>query len=174
DHVRGRNRRAGRCATAAQRSAAPVHRRAHAVVPAAPRSDPADDRHSRLAARPCEAASRLPLQPTVSTLHDRRRGAVQTADVGEAAPARGRVRTLRRLPSRGAGRMTATAYAPIEARGLTKWFPASNALIGGRSRIHAADDVSFALRPGTITALVGESGSGKSTVARLLARLYEP
>jgi peptide/nickel transport system ATP-binding protein len=40
--------------------------------------------------------------------------------------------------------------------------------------VHAVDDVSFELRPGTITALVGESGSGKSTVARLLARLYEP
>jgi peptide/nickel transport system ATP-binding protein len=64
--------------------------------------------------------------------------------------------------------------APIEARALTKWFPASTAVVGSRSRIHAADDVSFALRPGTITALVGESGSGKSTVARLLARLYEP
>ena len=40
--------------------------------------------------------------------------------------------------------------------------------------MHAVDDVSFELRPGTITALVGESGSGKSTVARLLARLYAP
>jgi peptide/nickel transport system ATP-binding protein len=40
--------------------------------------------------------------------------------------------------------------------------------------VHAVDDVSFELRPGTITALVGESGSGKSTVARLLARLYDP
>src|SRR5437762_4430333 len=64
--------------------------------------------------------------------------------------------------------------APIEARALTKWFPAATAVVGRRSRIHAVDDVSFALRPGTITALVGESGSGKSTVARLLARLYEP
>ena len=43
-----------------------------------------------------------------------------------------------------------------------------------RSYLHAVDDVSFDLRPGTITALVGESGSGKSTVARLLARLMEP
>jgi peptide/nickel transport system ATP-binding protein len=64
--------------------------------------------------------------------------------------------------------------APIEARALTKWFPATTGVVGGRSRIHAVDDVSFALSPGTITALVGESGSGKSTVARLLARLYEP
>jgi peptide/nickel transport system ATP-binding protein len=69
--------------------------------------------------------------------------------------------------------MTSTISAPLEARGLTKWFPAHGGL-RTRSYIHAVDDVTFALRPGTITALVGESGSGKSTVARLLARLYEP
>jgi peptide/nickel transport system ATP-binding protein len=57
-----------------------------------------------------------------------------------------------------------SAAAPLEVRGLTKRF----------ARVHAVDDVSFELRPGTITALVGESGSGKSTVARLLARLYDP
>jgi len=57
-----------------------------------------------------------------------------------------------------------SAVAPLEVRGLTKHF----------SRVHAVDDVSFELRPGTITALVGESGSGKSTVARLLARLHDP
>ena len=57
-----------------------------------------------------------------------------------------------------------TAVAPLEVRGLTKHF----------ARVHAVDDVSFELRPGTVTALVGESGSGKSTVARLLARLYDP
>jgi peptide/nickel transport system ATP-binding protein len=70
--------------------------------------------------------------------------------------------------------MTSTISAPLEARGLTKWFPAGGTLFGSRSQIHAVDDVTLALRPGTITALVGESGSGKSTVARLLARLYEP
>jgi ABC-type glutathione transport system ATPase component len=57
-----------------------------------------------------------------------------------------------------------SAVAPLEVRGLTKHF----------ARVHAVDDVSFELRPGTITALVGESGSGKSTVARLLARLHDP
>ena len=66
--------------------------------------------------------------------------------------------------------MSATIAAPLEVRGLTKHFPAGNGLIR-RGRVHAVDDVTFALRPGTITALVGESGSGKSTVARLLARL---
>jgi peptide/nickel transport system ATP-binding protein len=65
-----------------------------------------------------------------------------------------------------------TAVAPLEVRSLTKRFPLGSAL--RRSHVHAVDDVSFELRPGTITALVGESGSGKSTVARLLAHLYEP
>jgi peptide/nickel transport system ATP-binding protein len=64
----------------------------------------------------------------------------------------------------------------LEVKGLTKHFPAGGSILpGGHTRmIHALDDVSFALRPGRVTALVGESGSGKSTVARLLAQLYPP
>ena len=65
-----------------------------------------------------------------------------------------------------------TTAAPLEVRSLTKHFAIGNAL--RRAHVHAVDDVSFELRPGKITALVGESGSGKSTVARLLARLYDP
>jgi peptide/nickel transport system ATP-binding protein len=64
------------------------------------------------------------------------------------------------------------SVAELEVRGLTKHFPVGSAL--RRSKLYAVDDVSFALRAGTITALVGESGSGKSTVARVLARLLEP
>ncbi len=64
-----------------------------------------------------------------------------------------------------------TAPAPLEVRSLTKHFAVGNTV--HRAHVHAVDDVSFELRPGTITALVGESGSGKSTVARLLARLHE-
>jgi peptide/nickel transport system ATP-binding protein len=64
----------------------------------------------------------------------------------------------------------------IQVKGLTKHFTTG---VGAhfwsrRGQLHAVDDVSFSLRPGTITALVGESGSGKSTVARVLARLYDP
>jgi peptide/nickel transport system ATP-binding protein len=62
--------------------------------------------------------------------------------------------------------------ATLEVSGLTKRFS-----LGGKDRrsyVNAADDVSFELRPGTITALVGESGSGKTTVARLIARLHDP
>jgi peptide/nickel transport system ATP-binding protein len=51
----------------------------------------------------------------------------------------------------------------LEVRGLTKHF----------KKLRAVDDVSFTLHSGKITALVGESGSGKSTVARILARLYD-
>ena len=65
-----------------------------------------------------------------------------------------------------------TTAAPLEVRNLSKRFAIGNAF--RRAHVHAVDDVSFELQPGKITALVGESGSGKSTVARLLARLYEP
>ena len=57
--------------------------------------------------------------------------------------------------------------ATLEVMGLTKEF-------GRRPPLRAVDDVSFTLRPGTVTALVGESGSGKTTVARLLSQLYAP
>ena len=65
-----------------------------------------------------------------------------------------------------------SAAAQLEVRNLSKRFPLGGTL--RRPQVHAVDDVSFELRPGTITALVGESGSGKTTVARLLAHLYEP
>lgn len=40
----------------------------------------------------------------------------------------------------------------------------------GRQR--AVNEVSFSLRPGTVTALIGPNGSGKSTLLRTLARLH--
>jgi len=47
--------------------------------------------------------------------------------------------------------------AALEVRNLEKRFPADSGLgiVGRRSYVHAVDDVSFTLRPGTITALVG-------------------
>ena len=45
----------------------------------------------------------------------------------------------------------------------------------GRGRVvHAAEAVSFDLRPGETLGVVGESGSGKSTVARCVVRLVDP
>src|SRR5437763_8122419 len=66
--------------------------------------------------------------------------------------------------------------APIlEAVHLRKYFPLRGVkLFGPRQAVHAVEDTSLALYPGRALALVGESGSGKTTIARLLARLYEP
>lgn len=64
--------------------------------------------------------------------------------------------------------------AVLEARHLRKYFPIhqSNPFAEKRS-VHAVEDMSLALYPGRATALVGESGSGKTTVARMLARIYD-
>ncbi|MGW6401549.1 ABC transporter ATP-binding protein [Streptomyces sp. NPDC055134] len=40
--------------------------------------------------------------------------------------------------------------------------------------VRAVDDVSFALRPGRVSALVGQSGSGKTTIARILTGVERP
>src|SRR2546429_4641463 len=63
----------------------------------------------------------------------------------------------------------------LEAVHVRKYFPIrSIKLFGPKVFVHAVEDISLALYPGRALALVGESGSGKTTVARLLARLYEP
>src|SRR5579872_4693136 len=63
----------------------------------------------------------------------------------------------------------------LEAIHLKKDFAVgAGKLLGSARAVHAVEDTSLALYPGKATALVGESGSGKTTVARLLARLYEP
>src|SRR6266704_4194611 len=61
----------------------------------------------------------------------------------------------------------------LEAVHLRKLFPLRNPF-GAKQAVHAVEDASLALYPGRATALVGESGSGKTTVARILAGLYEP
>jgi oligopeptide/dipeptide ABC transporter ATP-binding protein len=60
----------------------------------------------------------------------------------------------------------------LQTVGLTRHFR-----IGGlfsHSKLHAVDELNLTIRPREIVAVVGESGSGKSTIARLLAKVYEP
>ncbi|WP_432546808.1 dipeptide ABC transporter ATP-binding protein [Kineococcus sp. SYSU DK004] len=58
----------------------------------------------------------------------------------------------------------------IEVENLTKVFTLRGAGPRGE-KLKAVDDVSFAVRRGTTTAVVGESGSGKSTVAQMVLNL---
>ena len=158
-------------ARALPRAEASVHAGADELVPAAHRPDRADDRHPRHAARPLRPAERLPLPSALPALRPEDEPLYARQVRGAAAPEGGRAGPLRRLPPRR-GRTVSTA---LDVQRLTKHFAAGGArLFARRAKLHAVDDVSFTLGPGTITALVGESGSGKSTVARILARLHDP
>jgi oligopeptide/dipeptide ABC transporter ATP-binding protein len=68
---------------------------------------------------------------------------------------------------------TESGAAPlIETKGLTRHFRVGRGL--SRKMLHAVDDVNITIGRKEIVALAGESGSGKSTIARLLAGVYQP
>ena len=72
--------------------------------------------------------------------------------------------------------MSSNGGAPlVEVRSLKKYFPIKKGVLSREvGRVHAVDDVTFAVSPGETLGLVGESGSGKSTTGYCVLQLLRP
>jgi peptide/nickel transport system ATP-binding protein len=82
-------------------------------------------------------------------------------------------RIVKKVGSLLENRDKARESAPlVQVQGLSVRFDAGRAGFWGQHRlkVHAVEDVSFAILPGETLGLVGESGSGKSTTGRAILR----
>ncbi|HEY3366766.1 MAG TPA: ABC transporter ATP-binding protein [Symbiobacteriaceae bacterium] len=92
----------------------------------------------------------------------------QLQDLARAGAGIDRIRELLALRSTvadGAGTPLPDGPLAVAADGLTFGYVPGTAVL---------DNVSFTLKPGEVLGLRGRTGSGKSTIARLVARLYDP
>jgi oligopeptide transport system ATP-binding protein len=64
----------------------------------------------------------------------------------------------------------------LSVRNLTKRFPITSGIVFQKAvgYVHAVEDVSFDVFPGSTLGLVGESGCGKTTTGRCILQLYRP
>jgi ATP-binding cassette, subfamily B, bacterial len=96
-------------------------------------------------------------------------------DVSPRSRSRSRLAASAALPGMGdlpasaglpALRRAPRGFSALDVEDLSFRYPASSGLV--------LDGVSISLRRGQVVALVGENGCGKTTLAKLLAGLYEP
>ncbi|MFL9960236.1 ABC transporter ATP-binding protein [Paraburkholderia sediminicola] len=79
------------------------------------------------------------------------------------------------VPAESPDTVRAGTQPVLKVSGLTTRFDIRSGLLGKvKGRVHAVENISFAVQPGETLALVGESGCGKSTTGRSLICLNEP
>ncbi|HEX2032960.1 MAG TPA: ABC transporter ATP-binding protein [Chloroflexota bacterium] len=97
----------------------------------------------------------------------------QVEDMQKAGASLARIEALLHTPRRlawGADRLPASVPLAVAFERVSFAYPAP----GGEARVPVLQDVSFSVAPGRVLGVVGRTGSGKTTLARLLARQFDP